>query len=45
MDAHAQDGFTATPDLDTILQVDAWARAYVREVAVKQASDKAIAFA
>ena len=45
MEAHAKDGFTATPDLDTILQVDSWAREYVRDVAVKQAKNKQVAFA
>ena len=45
MEAHAKDGFSASPDLDTILQVDAWAREYVKEVAVKQAGNKQVAFA
>ena len=37
MDAHMGKDFTQTPDLETILGVDAWARAYVKDVAAKKA--------
>ena len=45
MEAHEKSDFTKTPDLQTILDVDNWAREYVRENAQKVMEAQKISFA